>query len=111
MTAIPALMLTMSAIMKFVQPAPFVEGFAKFGWPISLAMPIGIVEVIATVLYIIPRTAVLGAILLTGYLGGAIATHVRVGDGFVPVVLIGVVVWLGLFFRDARLRQLIPIKR
>lgn len=109
-----ALMLIMSGVMKLTKSPQLVEGFAKFGYPESLATPIGIVELISTALYLIPQTAVLGAILLTGYLGGATATHVRVDDPWsewiVPVV-IGVVLWCGLYLRDARIRGLAPIRR
>ncbi|MEK6257563.1 MAG: DoxX family protein [Planctomycetota bacterium] len=110
-SALPVLMLTMSAVMKLMKPAPFVEGFAKLGWPEDLALPLGIVELACTILYVIPQTSVLGAILLTGYLGGATATHVRVGDPFIAPVIVGMVVWLGLFLRDARLRALLPLRR
>ena len=72
---------------------------------------LGILEVACTVIYLIPRTAVLGAILLTGYLGGATATHVRIGEPWFMPVLLGVVVWLGIYLRDPRLRALIPLRR
>ncbi len=111
-STLPVLMLAMSATMKFLQPKEMVEGMAQMGWPMSLALPLGIVETVCTLCYIIPQTAVLGAILLTGYLGGAIATHVRVEDGnfFMPL-LIGVALWLGLFLRDPRLRALLPWRK
>jgi hypothetical protein len=67
--------------------------------------------VVCTILYLIPQTSVLGAILLTGYLGGAVATHVRIGDQFVPPVLLGALLWLGLYLRDVRLRALIPLRK
>lgn len=111
MSAVPVLMLLMSAAMKFAKPQPVIDGFTKLGWPEKLATPLGLVELACTVLYLIPQTAVLGAILLTGYLGGAIATHVRVGDPFHTVVVFGVLVWGGLFLRDPRLRVLIPFRR
>lgn len=110
-SALPVLMLLMSAAMKFAKPAPVVEGFVKLGYPESLALGLGIVELACTVIYIIPQTSVLGAILLTGYLGGATATHVRIGDPFLMPIVLGVLVWAGLFLRDARLRELIPLKR
>jgi hypothetical protein len=75
-----------------------------------LATPLGILELTCTVLYLIPQTAVLGAILLTGYLGGAIATHVRLGEGIIMHVVIGIVFWLGIYLRDSRLRALIPLR-
>lgn len=81
------------------------------GWSIHLAVPLGILEIAVTLIYLYPRTAVLGAILVTGYLGGAVATHVRIGDAFWMPVLLGVLVWGGLFLRDLRLRALLPINR
>lgn len=111
MSALPVLMLLMSATMKFVKPANAVEGFEHLGYDMGLATGLGIVELSCIALYLFPRTSYLGAILLTGYLGGATATHVRVGDPtfFMPIVL-GVLVWGGLFLRDPRLRALIPLK-
>jgi len=110
LSALPVPLLLMSAVMKFLQPPDVVEGFTHLGWPADLAVALGILEVTCTVLYAIPRTAVLGAILLTGYLGGAIATHVRIGEPFWVQALLGVVVWLGLYLRDRRLRELIPLR-
>jgi hypothetical protein len=110
-SALPVLMLLVSAVTKFVKPAFAEEGFAELGWDMSLALGLGITEVACTVIYLIPRTAVLGAILLTGYLGGAIATHARISDPqFVTPMVLGVLVWLGLFLREARLRALIPLR-
>ncbi len=109
-SALPVALLLMSATMKFLQPPDAVKGFEHLGWPLELAAPLGIVELICTVLYVIPQTSVLGAILLTGYLGGATATHVRIGEhaDIAGPVLAGVFVWLGLFLRDPRLRALVP---
>ena len=73
--------------------------------------PIGIVELLCVVVYLIPRTSVLGAILMTGYFGGAVATHVRVSDNFAIPLVLGVFVWVGLFLRDARLRELLPLEK
>ena len=111
LSALPVLLLVMSGIMKLLRPPEVVEGFTKLGYSDSLAIGIGIVELACTALYVIPRTSVLGAILLTGYLGGATATHLRVGDQYFMPIVIGVVLWLGLYLRDPRLRTLIPIKR
>jgi hypothetical protein len=108
---LPIAMLVMSAAMKFAQPKDVVQGFEHLGWPLKLAVPLGIVELVCSVLYLIPRTAVLGAILLTGYLGGAMATTLRVGDGFIFALIMGIVLWAGLFLRDPRLRSLIPLRR
>src|SRR5689334_4467140 len=78
MSILPVLMLLMSAVMKFIPNKQMQDGFTHLGWPLSLAVPLGIVELACTILYLISQTAVLGAILLTGYLGGAIATTLRV---------------------------------
>ena len=110
LSAVPVLMLLMSAVMKFAQPPPVVEGFAHLGLPQKLAVGLGVLELVCTMLYVIPRTAVLGAILLTGYLGGAILTHLRVGDPFIGPLVFGVLVWAGLFLREKRLRALIPLR-
>ena len=104
-------MMAMSGVMKFTGSKQLVDGMAHLGWPDTLAVAIGTAELISTLLYAIPQTSVLGAILLTGYLGGAIATHVRIGEPFVVQAGIGVAVWLGLFVRDARIRALIPLRR
>jgi hypothetical protein len=102
--------LTFSAVMKFMKPDELVKEFQKFGWPSELAFGLGIIEVVSTVLYVIPQTSVLGAILLTGYLGGAVATHVRISDDYFGPIILGVLVWGGLFLRDPRIRALLPIK-
>jgi len=111
LSALPVLLLLFSGVMKLMKPAAVVQGFAHFGYPESLALSIGILELACAVVYVIPRTSVLGAILMTAYLGGATATHVRIGDPsfFIPVIL-GVLVWGGLFLRDDRLRALIPLR-
>ena len=111
MSALPVLVLLMSANMKFMKPAPVVEGFTHLGLRESLALGLGILEIACTVVYVIPQTSVLGAILLTGYLGGATATQLRVGDPFFAPIVLGVLVWGGLFLRDPRLRPLIPVRR
>ncbi len=110
MSALPVLVLVFSAVMKFIKPAAVVEGFTHVGWPERYALGLGIVELGCTVVYLIPRTAVLGAILMTGFLGGAIATHVRIGEPFYLQVILGMLVWGGLYLRDARLRALIPFR-
>jgi hypothetical protein len=101
-------------IIKFIKPAPVVEAFAHLGWPLSTSVTLGIILLLCTVLYAIPRTSVLGAILLTGYLGGAVATHLRIGDPLFSHILfptyLGILLWLGLYLRDERLRALIPLR-
>jgi hypothetical protein len=108
-----ALFLLLDGVAKLVKPTPVVEGTVKLGYSESVIIPLGIVLIVCTVLYLIPRTAVLGAILLTGYLGGAVATHVRANDGAFGVVFavaLGVLLWLGIYLRDARLRELVPLR-
>ncbi len=113
-SALPVLFFLMDGVMKLVKPPIVVTSTVQLGYPENVIIPIGIVLILCTLLYVIPRTAVLGAILLTGYLGGAVATHVRVGAGVFPIVfpiIFGVLVWGGLFLRDERLRALIPVRR
>ncbi|QYO66530.1 DoxX family protein [Leptolyngbya sp. 7M] len=113
-TALPALFLLMDAVMKFVKPEPVVETTVGLGYPEHLIGPIGAILLISLVLYLIPKTAVLGAILLAGYLGGAVATHVRVESPLFTHTLfpvyIGILIWLGLYLREARLRALLPLR-
>jgi len=112
MTILPSLFLLSDGVMKLFKPRFVVEATMQLGYQESAILPIGIILVICTVLYLIPITSVLGAILLTGYLGGAVATHVRAGQGSFPIifpVIIGVLIWGGLYFRDHRLRNLIPL--
>lgn len=110
-SALPVLLLLFSAVMKLVKPPEVVEGFTRLGYAENLALGIGILELVCTVVYVIPRTSILGAILLTGYLGGATATHVRIGEPFFAPIILGVLVWGGLFLRDGQLRELIPLRR
>jgi len=102
-------------IFKFLKPAPVLEAFAHVGWSVSLANTLGILLLTCTALYAFPRTSILGAILLTGYLGGAVATNLRAGDPLFSHVLfptyLGTLLWLGLYLRDGRLRVLIPLRR
>lgn len=108
---LPALLLFMSASFKFMPVTKeFSDGLEHMGWTSDVMFKIGFVEVACTLLYLFPRTSVFGAILLTGYMGGAIATHVRVGDPFWTQILVGVFVWLGLWLREPRLKALIPIR-
>jgi hypothetical protein len=111
MSALPVLLLLFSGIIKLVNPPSMAEGLKHLGLPEQLMFGIGLVELACTIIYIIPQTAVLGAILLTGYLGGAILTTLRVGDSWIMAALLGVLVWGGLYLRDPRLRALIPLRR
>jgi hypothetical protein len=113
MSWLPALFLLVDGVMKLFKPAPVIEATVKLGYPENVILPLGIVLTICVVLYLLPRTAVLGAILLTGYLGGAVATHVRVGEGLFPIslpIIFGILLWGGLYLRDQRLRKLIPLR-
>jgi DoxX-like family len=111
MSALPSLVIAFAAIMKLTKAPAVVEGVAKSGYPVSLIVPIGIIELSCLIVYLIPQTSVLGAILVSSFLGGATATCVRVGDPAWPMpVLTGVLIWGGLFFREPRLRALIPLR-
>ena len=114
LSALPVLFLIFDSVIHIMKPPAVVEGFAKLGYSLSLAVPLGIIELVSLVLYVIPRTSVLGAILLTGYLGGAVATNLRAGgplfsNVLVPVYL-GVMLWGGLYLRDDRLRSVFPVR-
>jgi DoxX-like family len=104
----------MDGVMKLVKPAVVVEVTVKLGYPERVIVPLGFVLLACTALYAIPRTAVLGTILLTGYLGGAVATHVPVGDPLFAAVfpiIIGMLIWGGLYLRDGPLGMLIPVRK
>ncbi|MCI0600159.1 MAG: DoxX family protein [Beijerinckiaceae bacterium] len=107
--------LVFDSVIKLLKIDPVIESFAQLGYPISLAQGIGFIELTIAVLYAVPRTSVLGAILLTGLLGGAVASHLRLGSPIFTHVLFGtyagLLAWGGLFFNDARLRALIPLRR
>lgn len=105
-----ALLLTMSAVMKLLGGAEVTEGFARMGLPESLRVPLGILEFSCVVLYLFPATSVMGAILLTGYVGGAIVTHLRIGEPIYMQIALGIFIWLGLYLREARLKALIPLR-
>ena len=112
MSYLPALFLLADAVGKLVKPAPVVKATVESGYAESVILPLGIVLLVCTVLYLIPKTAVLGAILLTGYLGGAVATHVRLGATLLTILfpaVFGALLWGGLYLRDTRLRALLPL--
>ena len=112
LTTLIVLFMLFDATGKLIKVQPVIDGTVKLGYPVSVIVPLGATLLACTILYAIPRTAVLGAILLTGYLGGAIATHVRVGGSdFLFAAAFGVVTWLGVYLRDARLRTLMPIRQ
>ena len=112
-SALPVLFLVMDGVGKLIKPEPVVTATTELGYSESVIVPLGIILLTAVIIYLIPPTAVLGAILLTAYLGGAVATHVRIGNPLFthtlfPVYL-GIMLWLGLYLRDRRLRRLIPL--
>ena len=115
LSGIGALFLLFDATLKFIKPQAVIDGTVALGYSVSQITPIGIVLLICTILYIIPTTQVLGAILLTGYLGGAVSTHVRHGDPLFSHVLfptyLGVFLWLGLYLRDPALRDFVPFRK
>ena len=110
MSGIAVAFLTIDSVLKLMRLPVVLEASAKLGLPAELAVPIGVILLASTVLYTIPRTAVLGAVLLTGYLGGAVLTHLRVGDPLFSHVLfptyMGALLWGGLWLRDGRVRAL-----
>jgi DoxX-like family len=114
-SALVVLFMVFDGVIKVLRLTPAVEGTLSLGYPVSVVFPLGIVVLVCVLLYVIPQSSVLGAILLTAYLGGAVATHVRVGNPLFSHVLfptyVGVLAWLGLFLRDERLRDLIPLRR
>ena len=109
LSGIPVLFLLMDGVMKFIQPAPVLEATTQLGIDVSLIVTLGATLLACTALYLIPRTSILGAILLTGYLGGAIQSHLRVGNPLFSHVLfpvyLGVMLWAGLYLRNESLRK------
>jgi hypothetical protein len=115
LTALPVMFLTFDGVIKLMRITPVTESFITLGYPTTLAIGIGILELLCLLVYVTPFTSILGAILLTGFLGGAVATHVRVGDplfghSLFPVY-VGILVWGGLFLREDRLRAIMPVRR
>ena len=110
LTVLPALMFMLGPVMLLTNRAEMVKNMGNYGYAERYVVPLVIVQVICAVLYVIPQTAVLGAVLMTGWLGGAVSTHVRAGEAWLFPVLFGVVVWLGLFLRDRRVRALLPLR-
>ena len=111
LSTLPVLMLLFSAAGKFFKPEGMEANVTPLGWRMDQMTTLGIVEVSCVILYIIPQTAVLGAVLLTAYLGGATATHVRIGEPFFIPIIVGVFVWVGLYLREPRLWPLSPIRK
>jgi len=113
LSGLPTLFLLFDGVTKLIKPQPVVAATTQLGYPESTIVGMGLTLLVCTILYVIPRTAVLGAVLLTGYLGGAVATHVRVGAPVFNVlfpVVFGILLWAGLWLRDRRLQELLPIR-
>jgi len=114
LTGFVALFLTFDTVLKVLQLPPAIQGTTELGYPAGLVIVIGAIELACLVLYLVPQTSVLGALLLTGYLGGAIATHVRVGSPFLTHTLfpiyVALMIWGGLYLREPRLRDLLPFR-
>jgi len=115
MRAIVVLFLIMDAGIHLAQPAPVVQAMQQLGFAPQAAVTLGVLELVLTALYVIPRTSILGALLLTGYLGGAVAAHMRVGnpvfETYVFPTLVGALLWGGLLLVDSRLRALVGTRR
>jgi len=115
LSSLSVLFLLLDGAMKIVKPQPVVEATVKLGYPVTAILPLGVVLLSCVALYAVRRTSVLGAILLTGYLGGAVASHVRVGDPLFSHILfplyLGCLIWGGLYMRCPSLRALVPLHR
>ena len=115
LSTLAVLFLLFDVTLKFIKPQAVIDGTVNLGYSVTQITPIAITLLICTLLYIIPMTQVLGAILLTGYLGGAVATHVRHGDPLFSHVLfptyLGAILWLGLYLRDPALGNFIPFRK
>ena len=114
LSTLVALFLLFDATIHLTKPAPVVDAFTRLGYPLSASVGIGMVELACLVAYVIPRTALLGSVLLTGILGGAIATHVRAGspafETYIFPAMVGFMIWGGIWLRDARLRAMFPVR-
>ena len=112
--AVPVVFLVFDSVIKLMRITPVLDSFHELGYPDSLSLAIGILESACLIVLLVPRTSILGAILLTGYLGGAVATHVRVGNPLGSHVLfpvyVALLIWAALFLREGRLRALVPLR-
>ncbi len=114
LSGLTVLFMLFDAVGKFMMPPQVVAAFARLGFPVSLGAGIGILLLAGTIIYAIPRTAVLGAVLLTGYLGGAVAIQMRAGSSTFETVFpvfLGVVAWAGVYLRDCKVRAVFPVRR
>jgi hypothetical protein len=114
LSALPVAFLIFDSVIKLIGVDAVAESFGELGYPVHLAMGIGLLELVCIAIYVVPRTGVLGAVLLTGYLGGAIATHVRIGSPLFSHTLfpvyVGLLLWAGIYLRERRLRELLPFR-
>jgi hypothetical protein len=110
LTIAPAGLLAFSGVMKLMGGEDLAKGFEHLGWPIGHARTLAIIELGCVLVLLFPKTATLGAVLVTGYMGGAMATHLRIHEPVIVQCLVGVVVWLGLFLREPRLRAILPLR-
>ncbi len=114
LSGLAVLFLMFDAIGKLLRPPQVIEGTTQLGWPVSALLTLGVIQVVCLIVYLVPRTSVLGAILWTGYLGGAVATHLRLGQPLFSHTLfptyIAALLWVGLWLRERRLRALLPIR-
>jgi len=111
LTVLQALTLVMGGVMKLMHQPDLIKGLGAAGFAPDTVTALGVVELACAALYLIPQTAVLGVVLITGYLGGATAVHVQTGEPVLTPVIIGVVFWAGLWLRDPRIRALLPLRR
>ena len=112
LSILAVLFMLFDAVGHLLKPAPVVQAFLQLGFPLSLSICLGIIQLVCVLIYVVPRTAILGAVLITGYLGGAVAIHLRVGNPFFECIfpiIIGIFFWAGLLLRDGRLRAMFPI--
>ncbi len=111
LSTLAAGLLVMSATMKLFPPDGFADGMAHMGWPMEKRIALAVIELSCVAVYLIPRSAVLGAILIAAYMGGATATHMRIDDPFWAQPFVGVAAWAGLWLRDPRVKALIPLRK
>src|SRR4051794_31917473 len=111
LTVLAVPVFLMGIVMMLTKNPQAMEGMIKVGWPASAAPTILTLEIVCLALYLIPATSVLGAVLLTGYLGGAVATHLRIGESPAMPIVVGAIVWAGIYLRERRLWELLPLRR
>jgi hypothetical protein len=112
-SAVAILFMLFDTVSHLVVPAPVADAFKELGFPVNLSLYLGLLEAILIVLYVVPQTAILGSILLTGYLGGAVAIQLRVGHPIFQLVfpaIVGTLLWAGVLVRDAEIRALMPLR-